>query len=173
MTIEFLPLAPVHPAYDPKAGVWYLEENGVVSLEAPTLMALSLLLPEGTAIVDYHPDGYKTTRGAQPLGRPSLRPLLTKFRSRGVPKPRPAWVQPKVVVPKLATGTQLVTKCGVPRIDRGVFPWSPAELGILRSMRADGCSATVIADELGRSRNSVIGKMFRLKPKVSDVCQVE
>jgi GcrA cell cycle regulator len=40
--------------------------------------------------------------------------------------------------------------------------WNEKEIGDLRRMCAEGCTARVIADWLGTTRNSVIGKLTRL-----------
>jgi GcrA cell cycle regulator len=40
--------------------------------------------------------------------------------------------------------------------------WNEKEIGDLRRMCAEGCSARIIADALGITRNSVIGKLTRL-----------
>jgi GcrA cell cycle regulator len=41
--------------------------------------------------------------------------------------------------------------------------WPAERVAVLKSMWADGCSASVIAEELGVTRNAVIGKVYRLK----------
>jgi GcrA cell cycle regulator len=43
-----------------------------------------------------------------------------------------------------------------------MFDWNPISINDLKRMCADGCSARAIADELGTTKNSVIGKAARM-----------
>lgn len=62
----------LHPAYDPSARVWYIED---LDVEAPTLAALKILLPEDVELVGYEPNGI-TVRHAPSTPRDAMRPRV-------------------------------------------------------------------------------------------------
>lgn len=45
----------VHPAFDTKDHVWFLDEDGTPDVQAPTLRVLQAMLPVGTVIRGYYP----------------------------------------------------------------------------------------------------------------------
>jgi hypothetical protein len=72
----------VQPLYDPSVGKWF-----AMGKSATTIRRLLELLPEGTAIADYHPNGYAAIRDGVPVGRAELRTQYNKpkFHLRPLP----------------------------------------------------------------------------------------
>lgn len=79
----------IHPSYDPKAKVWFLDGSPI---EAPTIPDLLAKMPKGTVVQDYYPLSAQPARIIIPLPAPVRPPPTPRVSSviavRNVGRPK-------------------------------------------------------------------------------------
>lgn len=130
----------IHPSYDPIASIWYTDDG----LEAKSLRQLQTMLPEGTEIVGYFPNGYGDVKLFAPRAA-----HLVKMSLQGAQQVRLTRV--------LTYKERVTTSQQVQQID-----WSvSSNVETLRTLAAAKFTAAQIAVKMNTTRGSIVSACHR------------
>lgn len=159
----------VHPSFDIETAMWFWEE-----IEAPTLKALKALLPPRTIIVGYFPQGFRApawekgfglVKGRLPIS--TLSPIWVKGggQKQSNRQPEKTFTEKDYETepdyrPKVRTKRPWVAASPNSSSWQG---WNETNTALLRKYYIGGLTSARIASIFGVTRNTVCGKLSRIK----------